>query len=221
MDGIHDLGGMEGFGPVPVKTGDAHFRDIEDWEKRMWGLSRWRDALAPGITIDWFRHGIERMAPANYLRFSYFNKWCANYFMIMLDNGTITMEDVKRGHVVLPDPPAAAKTLEDTLRINSKSDISFETEALTEPAFLVDQAVRTHRHMPSNHTRLPRYARDALGIIISHHGCHALPDEGAKGIHVGEHLYTVCFTAVELWGSEANPRDTVTLDLWESYLVPA
>lgn len=49
MDGIHDLGGMEGFGPVPVKTGDADFRDIESWEKRMWGLSR--NNLAPGITV--------------------------------------------------------------------------------------------------------------------------------------------------------------------------
>ena len=107
------------------------------------------------------------------------------------------------------------------LRINSNADVSFETEALTEPAFAVNQSVRTRRHMPSNHTRLPRYARDRRGTIIAHHGCHALPDEGAKGNHVGEHLYTVCFAAAELWGPEANPRDTVTLDLWESYLVPA
>ena len=75
--------------------------------------------------------------------------------------------------------------------------------------------------MPGNHTRLPRYARDTRGTIIAHHGCHFLPDEGAKGNHVGDHLYTVCFAAAELWGPEANPRDTVTLDLWERYLVPA
>ena len=219
MDGIHDLGGMEGFGPVPVKAGDAHFRDILDWEKRMWGLSR--NALAPGITIDWFRHGLERMVPADYLRFAYFNKWCANYLMLMLDNGTITMEDVKRGHVNDPNPPAAVKTLDDTLRINSNAAARFETEALSGPAFTTNQGVRTRRHMPSNHTRLPRYARDRRGTIIAHHGCHALPDEGAKGNHVGGHLYTVCFAAAELWGPEANPRDTVTLDLWERYLVPA
>jgi nitrile hydratase len=219
MDGIHDLGGMQGFGPVPVKTGDAHFREISDWEKRMWGLSR--NTLAPGITIDWFRHGIERMVPADYLGFVYFSKWCTNYLMLMLDNGTITMADVKRGHVEDPDPPAAVKTLDDTLKITRKAGVSFETEAPTEPAFIVGQAVRTHRHASGNHTRLPRYARDTRGTIIAHHGCHFLPDEGAKGNHVGDHLYTVSFAAAELWGSGVNPRDTVTLDLWESYLVPA
>jgi nitrile hydratase subunit beta len=75
--------------------------------------------------------------------------------------------------------------------------------------------------MRGSHTGLPRYARDALGTIIALHGCHALPDEGAKGDHVGDHIYTVCFAAAEPWGPEANPRDTVTLDLWESYLVPS
>ena len=137
---------MEGFGPVAVKAGDAHFRDMEDWEKRMWGLTR--NTLAPGITIDWFRHGIERMVPADYLSFAYFNKWCANYLMLMLDNGTITIEDVKRGHVERPYSPAAAKTLDDTLGINRKANISFEIEALTEPAYAVGQTVRTRRHIP-------------------------------------------------------------------------
>lgn len=219
MDGIHDLGGMEGFGPVPTESGDAEFRDLAEWEKRMWGLAR--STLAPGITIDWFRHGVERMVPADYLGFAYFNKWCANYLMLMLDNGTITMDDVRRGHVDAPDPPAAARTLADTLEITRKAGVSFATEARTEPAYSTGQTVRTRRHMPSGHTRLPRYARDARGTVIAHHGCHALPDEGARGNHVGAHLYTVSFAATELWGPEANPRDTVTLDLWEGYLVPA
>lgn len=155
------------------------------------------------------------MVPADYLSFAYFNKWCAN-FMLMLDNGTITMEDVKRGHVESPDPPAVAKTLDDALKINSKADFSFEIEAPTEPGFAIGQAVQTHRQMPSNHARLPRYARDARGTIIAHHGCHALPDEGAKGMQVGEHLYTVSFAASDLWGQDTDPRDTVTLDLWKS-----
>ncbi len=219
MDGIHDLGGMQGFGPVPVRTGDAPFRELKDWEKRMWGLAR--SAIAPGITIDWFRHGLERMVPADYLNLSYFDKWCANYFMLMIDNGTIAMEDVRRGHVDDPDPPAAARTLDETLAINRAACFSFATEAPTGPAFEPGQSVRTQRHMRNDHTRLPRYARDRPGTIVARHGCHVLPDEGAKGRHPGEHLYTVSFAAADLWGPDANPRDTVTLDLWESYLVPA
>ncbi len=219
MDGIHDLGGMQGFGPVPVKAGDAPFRDLADWEKRMWALAR--SGLAAGITIDWFRHGLERMVPADYLRFGYFNKWCANYLMLLLDNGTITMADVGRGHVEDPDPPAEARTLGDTLGITRAAAISFATAPAADPAFAVGQAVRTQRRMASDHTRLPRYARDARGSVIAHHGAHLLPDEGAKGNHVGDHLYTVAFAATELWGPDADPRDSVTLDLWERYLVPA
>lgn len=221
MDGVHDLGGIEGFGPVPVMDGDAHFRDIKDWEKRMWGLSRERAVLLPAATIDWFRHGIERMIPADYLGFAYFSKWCVNYLVLMIDGDLITLDDVRRGHVENPQPPARAKTLENVLEINSKSDISFVAAVPGEPGFAVGRTVRTHRHMPGKHTRLPRYARDRCGSIIAHHGCHLLPDEGARGNHVGGHLYTVSFAAAELWGPDANLRDTVTLDLWENYLVSA
>jgi nitrile hydratase len=218
MDGIHDLGGMEGFGPVPVDA-DRPFRDLEDWEKRMWGLAR--SGLARGTTIDWYRHGLERMVPSDYLRFVYFQKWCTNYLVLLVDNGVVTMDDEKRGQVETPDAPAAALTAENVLAINAKADVSFETEAQREPAFAPGAAVRTHRRGSAGHSRLPRYARDAKGTVIAHRGCHLLPDEGARGNHLGEHLYTVEFAAPELWGDEANPRDTVTLDLWESYLVPA
>ena len=161
MDGIHDLGGMEGFGPIAVKTGDADFRNLKTWEKRMWGLSR--NNLTPGITIDWFRHCIERMVPADYLSFSYFNKWCALYLVMMRDNGTITLADILRGQVEKPNAPAAAKTVADVLEIARKAVRSFETEALTEPAFAVGQRITTRRLIPGDHTRLPRYARGEIG----------------------------------------------------------
>lgn len=221
MDGVHDLGGIEGFGPVPVMNGDAHFRDISDWEKRVWGMSRERSALLPDATIDWFRHGIERMVPSDYLGFAYFSKWCVNYLALMVDGKLITLDDVKRGHLEKTYTPAAAISLEDALDSNSKADFTFEVAATTEPGFFVGQTVRTHRHISSRHTRLPRYARDKCGIIIAHHGCHLLPDEGAKGNHVGGHLYTVAFAATELWGPGVDQRDSVTLELWEDYLVQA
>ncbi len=220
MDGIHDLGGMQGFGPVPVKTGDAHFRDINDWEKRMWGLSR--HTLAPGITIDWFRHGIERMVPADYLGFAYFNKWCTNYLMLMLDNGTITMADVKRGHVENPDPPAAVKTLDDTLEINSKADVSFETEALTEPAFAVGQTradASAHAEQPHPSAALcPRHARD-------HHRPSRLPlpaRRGREGQPRGRTISTRSPSRPPNFGGRKRTR--ATRSRWTSgkrYLVPA
>lgn len=219
MDGVHDLGGMEGFGPVPIKTGNANFRDIEDWEKRLWGLSR--HILAPGINIDSFRHGLECMVPADYLAFPYFEKWCTQFLMLMVYNGTVSVDDVRRGHVANPDPPAPPKTVDEVVAENGGRDTSFATEQVAEPAFRPGQRVRTQRVMPGAHTRLPRYARDARGTIIAYHGCHLVPDLGVQGIARGDHLYTVAFTATELWGGDADPRDDVTLDLWEGYLVQA
>jgi nitrile hydratase len=99
--------------------------------------------------------------------------------------------------------------------------VSFEVDASTAPRFRVGDSVETRRHMTSGHTRLPMYARGAPGEVIAHHGAHLLADKGALGIHEGEHLYTVRFTAPALWGEDADSRDSVTLDLWESYLVPA
>jgi nitrile hydratase len=90
------------------------------------------------------------------------------------------------------------------------------------PRFAVGQRVRARTMQPTGHTRLPRYARGKTGIIVSHHGGHVLPDASAHGKGDSpQHLYTVRFTARELWGEAANPRDSVHLDLWESYLEPA
>lgn len=215
MDGTHDLGGRQGFGPVPVENGDAPFH--YDWEWRMWALAR--AGIAHGITIDWFRHGLERMVPTDYLSYRYFQKWCANYLMLLIDNGTASFAEVEAGHVEYPGKPAPAKSLDDVLQANRGGHISFETAIETQPRFAVGDMVTTKRLMPTDHTRLPGYARDATGTVIAYHGAHALPDKGVHGVHEGDHLYTVSFTAQELWGEQATPRDTVMLELWECYLV--
>lgn len=215
MDGVHDLGGKQGFGPIDVTGGDAQFH--HDWEKRMWGMAR--AGILSNLTIDWFRHGLERMKPADYLSNAYFDKWCANYMMIYVDNEQATMEEVLAGKVTVAEPPAAPKTLDEIIEAQKGGHISFEIPIDAAPTYAVGDEVTTKRFMPVNHTRLPAYARNARGTIVAHHGSHALPDAGALGEHVGEHLYTVSFPATELWGDEADPRDTVMLELWESYFV--
>jgi nitrile hydratase beta subunit len=218
MDGTHDLGGKEGFGPIPIDLDETPFH--YDWESRMWAIAR-SGARGPGITIDWFRHGLECMVPSDYLSYRYFQKWCANYFMLLIDNGTFTPEEVKTGHTDRRGDRVPARTLEDVLQANRASQISFEVEVTTAPRFSVGHSVVTQRRRLSGHTRLPMYARGARGEIIAHHGAHLLPDKGARDVHEGEHLYTVCFPSQALWGEDANSRDSVALDLWENYLVPA
>jgi nitrile hydratase len=72
---------------------------------------------------------------------------------------------------------------------------------------------------PTGHTRLPRYARGKLGTITRDHGVYAFPDTNAH--FQGEkrqHVYPVRFSARDLWGEHASPRDSVHLDMWDDYL---
>lgn len=220
MDAIHDLGGMQGFGPIPMEGDAKDFAALETWEKRMWALSR--SGIVKGMTVDWFRHTLERMVPADYLAFPYFKKWCSTYLVLLLDNGDVTLDEVARGHVDVPLPPAAGKTADEILAFNAGAATKFDGPSSSAPAFAVGQAVRTLRLPPPGaHSRLPRYARGVQGTIVAQHGAHVVPERSAEGQHVYQALYTVVFSARELWGGEANPHDDVTLDLWESYLVPA
>lgn len=220
MDGMHDIGGMQGFGPVPVEETDANDPPNRyDWEMRIWAMVR--AGVAQGITIDWFRHAIERMVPRDYMNFRYFNKWCTSYLALLVDNGAITLEEAVEGRAKEKAPPATPMNVHDVLERNKAMHISFVTETPDKPAYAVGDQVQTKRRIDADHTRLPRYAASATGVVTAHHGPHALPDLGAKGEHVGQHLYTVEFTARELWGDKADPRDTIRLELWESYLVRA
>lgn len=160
MDGIRDLGGKEGFGAIPVGSDDDPFQ--HDWEARMWAIAR-SGARGPGITIDWFRHGLECMVPSDYLSYRYFQKWCANYVMLLIDNGTFTSEEVKGGRTDRRADPAPALTVADVLQANRASQVSFEVEVETGPRFGVGDGVVTQRHMTSGHTRLPMYARGVRG----------------------------------------------------------
>ncbi len=69
---------------------------------------------------------------------------------------------------------------------------------------------------------MPAYAAGATGRVLRCHGAHVLPDSHAHGLgEAPEPLYTVVFEAGALWATPENPRDEVTLDLWQSYLEPA
>lgn len=73
-----------------------------------------------------------------------------------------------------------------------------------------------------DHTRLPRYARGRHGLIDRHHGVFIFPDShAANGDRNPQNLYSVCFTARELWGESASEADKIYIDLWDDYLDPA
>jgi nitrile hydratase subunit beta len=85
--------------------------------------------------------------------------------------------------------------------------------------FRIGDRVRATRVDPPHHTRLPRYARGAVGTVTGLLGRHPLPDRRATGLAAEpEPVYAVSFAAGELFGEGDH---TVTIDLWESYLRPA
>jgi len=76
--------------------------------------------------------------------------------------------------------------------------------------------VRTSRADPAHHSRLPRYARGALGVVVEPTGSFPLADDVAQGLPAApEPVYTVRFAATELFGAG---RHGVTVDVWESQL---
>lgn len=215
MDTIHDLGGMQGFGPIDTASGPFD----EDWERRMFALARL--TYGPDWTIDWWRHIIERIPPAAYLSMSYFEKWCLTYLTGFVSSGVFTAEEVIAGHTETRQPAPEPGGLDGARARLRRAARRFDRALNEAPRFAPGDTVRTATHIAANHTRLPRYARGRLGTVIAHRGAHVLPDASAEGREMAQHLYTVAFAAPELWGAGADSRDSVTLDLWESYLGPA
>ena len=220
MDGVHDLGGRQGFGAVKVSDDDPAFETEAD--ARIYALSQ---SVGPSEgTIDWFRHTIELMPPAAYMTERYFQKWLYVIMVEQIQDGGLTVDEIlgsAPAGAPISDTPPPAMSVQDAVDKVRAQYHSFALDTDAAPAFATGQQVRTLRHGHDGHIRLPGYARGAAGEIIAHHGAHVLPDTGARGQEVPDHLYTVAFAAQELWGADADPRDTVTLDLWERYLVSA
>ncbi|SLN27189.1 nitrile hydratase subunit beta [Roseisalinus antarcticus] len=219
MDGPHDLGGKEGFGPIDVTS--PPFR--HEWERRQWALSKTSDKGAMGGSIDAWRHTLELLPPAVYHAVPYFEKWCIQSLCVLVRDGGVSLDEVVRAADATPEGPGTARiwSVEDAVEAVRANEAFFDADPGEPPAFEVGERVRTLRHGSPGHTRLPAYARGAVGTVTAHHGGHIYADLSAEGLEEGRHLYTVAFTAPELWGGTADPRDTVLLDLWEPYLVPA
>ncbi len=218
MDGVHDMGGMHGFGKVEPEPNEPVFH--ADWEGRCIALNR-----AMGYTgvwnIDMSRAAIEELPPALYLTASYYKKWAIRLEKMLLDRGLVDADELAAGHALRPGKP-----LKRTMTVD-KVEAAFNRGKYGRPAsaparFKPGDRVRAKNIHPRTHTRLPRYARGKVGAIDAVRGCNVFPDTVAIG--QGENpqwLYTVLFDGRELWGENSDPTLTVSIDAWEPYLDPA
>ncbi len=224
MDGVHDLGGMHGFGPVEREANEPAFH--EPWEAAVYAIMR--ASLGTGqYTLDEFRHGVERMDPAHYLRSGYYEHWLDGIARVLIEKGVVSGDELAARTAFFAErPDAAASAAVRAMPATPAPRIKWmapdsERPVTKSPRFAVGETVVTRNIHPTGHTRLPRYARGKHGVIHRQHGTHVFPDSNAHG--GGEQpqaLYSVRFDARELWGPAAEPNQHVYIDLWEPYLEP-
>jgi nitrile hydratase len=216
MNGVHDMGGMHGMGPVHYEPNEPVFHEV--WEGRVYAMTRVIRAAGGRQNIDNARYSLELLPPVDYLRMSYYERWFARLVNQVVTNGIVTREELETSHPAAGSakatPRITAAMVPDLPRPNfTRRDVAVS------PRFKVGQRVRARNIHPTGHTRLPRYARGKVGVVIRDHGVWVFPDTNAE--FAGEkpqHVYSVRFAARELWGEQASSRDSVHLDMWDDYL---
>ena len=220
MDGIHDLGGKHGFGPVEVERDEPVFH--HDWEARAFAIVRASIEFGARNSVDQFRHAIERIEPAAYLTHTYYGRWIGGIENLLVESGVLTRAEIDARYLARggsAEDLVASRPAANPDRISGEPMPDAIRPLDRTARFRVGDQVVTHRHAVAGHTRLPAYARGRTGRIVAVHGGWVYPDSNAHGHGEDpQHLYTVAFDGEELWGDSAEPAVVVHLDLFEPYL---
>lgn len=216
MNGVHDMGGMHGFGPIVREETEPLFH--AEWEARVRAIMNL--AMVDGLfNLDAFRFGIEQMAPADYLRAPYYERWLTSVTRNLIHNGYLTSDELADHIERLSGSAPSTADLDAVERWQPVA--AYSDSARAQPFSIGDAVVARNAH-PLGHTRLPRYVRGKRGVVEALRGEQTLPDANAIGHgECPEGLYKVRFEGQELWGDSAEPNSIVHVDLWESYLLPA
>ena len=215
MNGVHDMGGMHGFGKVEPEPDEPVFH--ASWEKRVLAMVRAMGATGTH-NIDMARFSRESLPPSVYLASSYYKKWLLALENLLQQRGLVAADELAAGRALRPGKPLP-RTLAaaDYERVLSHGAYD---RPVREPArFKVGERVRMRNINPPTHTRLPRYVRGRAGTIEGVRGCHVFADASALGdSDVAHWLYAVVFDSRELWGEGGDPTVTVSVEAWEPYL---
>lgn len=224
MNGVHDIGGMHGFGPVQIEKDEPVFH--EAWEGRVWGMMSQVRAL-PGNARRNMRPIIERMDPMRYLSASYYERFLHGLEQRALANGYVTQEELDRTTQVLRDYPDTPLPRREDPQVVQQILSALRRQNRPEPdgpppRFRAGDAVIVRNLNPGGHTRLPRYIRGKRGTVVRVNGWYAIQDEEADGLGPNpQTVYTVRFDGREVWGPAAEPNLSVCVEMWEGYLDPS
>jgi nitrile hydratase subunit beta len=214
MNGLHDMGGMHGLGKLPLEKGEPVFH--APWEGRVF-------AIYVGIDGDWpggsGRYQRELIPAADYLRMSYYERWLASISALLVKSGMATWQEIETGQAAFGN----IKNRDMLRAVDVPALVSAGEPAHSGVAvvaqFHVGERVRARNMNPLGHTRLPRYARGRPGTVVRDYGVFAFMDAKVQGLgDKPQHVYSVRFTARDLWGMQASAVDSVYVDLWDDHL---
>ncbi len=220
MNGVHDMGGMQGFGRVRPEPDEPLFH--APWESRAMAVT-----VAMGASgqwnIDLARSARESLPPSIYLSSSYYEIWIRALEQLILERGLVTASELSSGQLQAPPGPVARVLTLDSVDAALAAGSPTLRDATRPARFAVGQRVRARNIHPQGHTRLPRYVRGHTGKVVMVHGAHVCPDSHVDSAlppfnSQAEWLYTVVFEGPELWGEGADPQVQVSVDAWEPYL---
>jgi nitrile hydratase len=201
MDGMHDLGGRQGFGPVRYSLNATFFH--EPWEVR--ANSLYAFAVRRGLfNMDEYRHAIERMEPRHYLAASYYERSLTSLATLLVEKGVLTRDELERragGRVPLAAPSAPGRT-----------------NAPAREQFRPGDRVLVKADYVAGHVRMPAYIRGKTGVVVSESPAYPFPDAHAHGVDAqDEPTYDVRFRSEDLWPNSADPA-LVHVGVFQSYL---
>jgi len=204
MDGIHDMGGRQGFGPVRYTLDAPAFHT--NWEIR--ANSLYAFAVRRGIfNMDEYRHAIERMEPRHYLAAGYYERSLTSLATLLVEKSIVTREELEeraRGHVPLARPSASGRT-----------------NAAMRERFQPGDRVRVRSDYVPGHMRMPGYIRGKTGVVVSESPAYPFPDAQAHAIEAeDEPTYDVRFATEDLWPQSADAA-LVHVAVFQSYLESA
>ena len=213
MNGIHDMGGMQGLGELRDEETEPVFH--EPWEGRMFAMMRGMNVMSG------FRLPIEAIPAQEYLRMGYYERWLTAFVEQLVKFEIATRDEIERGW---PDPGSARST--PTLTAEQARELPFRTpqselDLHVSPRFRIGDRVRGRNRHPATHTRMPRYTRGKTGTVERDRGVFELPDNAHYGLDPRPQLvYLIRFEARGLWGELASENDSLYIDMWEDYLEP-
>ena len=200
MDGMHDLGGKEGFGRVHTEPYPSGFHAF--WEKKINAINA--ALVKAGVyNMDQYRHAIERMDARHYVAASYYERVFTAVATLCVESGRFTQQEFLAA--VGADVPLA-RALGPGRAADSQG-----------PFVLGERVVLKDEHV-SGHHRMPGYIRGREGVVVAISPAYPFPDAAAHGTHAQwEPTYDVAFDSRDLWSDPAN-ADQVHVGVFESYL---